>query len=126
MTTILVVEDEANVRKLVAVNLTSRGYAVLEAGDVREALALLRAVTPDLMMLDIKLPDLTGWDLLAGLAVEVAQPAHFPVVVMTASVMDAQVDLDQYPAVVDVLVKPFSAAKLVAAVERALRAKVKH
>ncbi len=126
MTTILVVEDEANVRKLVAVNLTSRGYAVLEAGDVREALALLRAVTPDLMMLDIKLPDLTGWDLLAGLAVETTQPVHFPVVVMTASVMDAQVDLDQYPAVVDVLVKPFSAAKLVAAVERALRAKVKH
>lgn len=124
MSTILVVEDEPNVRKLVAVNLSSRGHAVLEAGDVRQALAQLRTTTPDLMVLDIKLPDLTGWDLLARITTEAAQPARFPVVVMTASIMDAQVDLEQYPVVVEVLVKPFSVVKLVAAVERALRTRI--
>jgi CheY-like chemotaxis protein len=126
MSTVLVVEDELNVRKLVAVNLSSRGYVVLEASDVRQALEQLRSATPDLMVLDIKLPDLTGWDLLATITTGAAQPARFPVVVMTASMMDAQIDLDQYPLVVEVLVKPFSAAKLVAAVERALRTRIQN
>lgn len=126
MSTVLVVEDEVNVRKLVAVNLTSRGYAVVEAGDVQQALAVLHTVTPDLMMLDIKLPDFTGWEFLAKLDAPPVQTQRFPVIVMTASVMDAQVDLEQFPVVVDVLVKPFSAAKLVAAVERALHIKIQH
>ncbi|MBI5564641.1 MAG: response regulator [Chloroflexi bacterium] len=124
MSTVLVVEDEPNVRKLVAVNLSSRGHAVLEAGDVQQALAQLHTTTPDLMVLDIKLPDLTGWDLLARITVGAAQSVRFPVVVMTASIMDAQVDLEQYPVVVEVLVKPFSVVKLVAAVERALRTRI--
>jgi CheY-like chemotaxis protein len=121
MSTILVVEDEANVRKLVTVNLTSRGYVVLEAKDVQQALTHLRTTAPDLMVLDIKLPDLTGWDLLAEIAHDPAIELSFPVLVMTASIMEAQVDRDQYPNVVDILIKPFSAMKLVSAVERALR-----
>jgi len=121
MSTVLVVEDEANVRKLVAVNLTSRGYVVLEAKDVQQALTHLRTTAPDLMVLDIKLPDLTGWDLLAEIAHDPAIELSFPVLVMTASIMEAQVDRDRYPNVVDVLIKPFSAMKLVSAVERALR-----
>jgi CheY-like chemotaxis protein len=121
MSTVLVVEDEANVRKLVAVNLASRGYIVLEAKDVQQALTHLRTTIPDLMVLDIKLPDLTGWDLLAEIAHDPAIELSFPVLVMTASIMEAQVDRDRYPNVVDVLIKPFSAMKLVSAVERALQ-----
>lgn len=124
MPKILVVEDELNVRKLVAVNLSSRGYMVLEAGNAHQAWEQLRTITPDLMVLDIKLPDLTGWDLLTRIAADTPHPPRFPVVVMTASIMDAQIDLDQYPLVVEVLVKPFSAVKLVTAVERALQSQV--
>ena len=120
MSTVLVVEDEANVRKLVVVNLISRGYAVLEAKDVQQALTHLRTTAPDLMVLDIKLPDLTGWDLLAEIAHDPAIELSFPILVMTASIMEAQVDRDRYPNVVDILLKPFSAMKLVSAVERAL------
>jgi CheY-like chemotaxis protein len=121
MSTVLVVEDEANVRKLVSVNLISRGYAVLEAKDAQQALAHLRHTSPDLMVLDIKLPDLTGWELLAKIASDPAINLTSPVLVMTASIMDAYVDRDKYPNVVEVLIKPFSATKLVMAVERALR-----
>ena len=120
MSNILVVEDETNVRKLVAVNLISRGHRVYEAQDVQQALGRLQTQLFDLIVLDIKLPDLTGWDLLAKIAVDAALDFSGPVLVMTASVMDAHIDLAQYPAVVEVLVKPFSAAKLVAAIERAL------
>ncbi|CAG0926929.1 Transcriptional activator protein CzcR [Thermoflexales bacterium] len=121
MATVLVVEDEPNVRKLVAVNLSSRGYAVLEAMNVPQALDCLRTTLPDLMILDIKLPEMTGWDLLTQLAADPNLTVEFPVLVMTASIMEAQIDHDQYPNVVDVLIKPFSATQLMSAIERALR-----
>ena len=126
MSNILVVEDEANVRKLVAVNLISRGHTVYEAQDVQQALGRLQTQPFDLIVLDIKLPDLTGWDLLAKIAADPALEFSGPVLVMTASIMDAQVDLDRYPMVVEVLVKPFSAAKLVAATEHALHMTLTH
>ena len=126
MSNILVVEDEANVRKLVTVNLISRGYTVYEAQDVQQALGRLQTQPFDLMVLDIKLPDLTGWDLLAKIDADAALEFSGPVLVMTASIMDAHVDPDRYPMVVEVLVKPFSAAKLVAAIERALHMTLTH
>jgi CheY-like chemotaxis protein len=116
----LVVEDEANVRKLVTVNLSSRGYTVTEAPDAQRALEQLRSQTVDLLVLDIKLPDINGWTLLQQVAADSKLEFESPVLVMTASIMDAHLDMDQYPMVVDVLIKPFSVAMLVAAVERAL------
>lgn len=120
MATVLVVEDEPNVRKLVAVNLVSRGYTVLEATNVPQAWDHLHRVLPDLIILDIKLPEQTGWDLLTQIAADPATTAKFPIVVMTASIMDAQVDREQFPDIVDVLIKPFSTTRLMTAIERAL------
>jgi CheY-like chemotaxis protein len=116
---VLVIEDEPNVRKLVAVNLISRGYAVLKPPTRPKRWTCARA-TPDLMILDIKLPEMTGWDLLAQIAADPNTAVKFPVLVMTASIMEAQIDRDRYPNVVDVLLKPFSATRLMTAIERAL------
>lgn len=121
MTTILVVEDEANVRKLVIINLSSRGYRVLEAKDGAQALAHLRQEKPALMVLDIKLPDLTGWEILGRIESDPALRANFPVLVMTASMTDAQMDLQPYPRVVEILIKPFKTEKLISAVQNALQ-----
>ena len=121
MPSVLIVEDEANVRKLVSVNLTRRGYQVFEAKDGQQALAQLRDRTPSLMVLDIKLPDLSGWDILDRISNDPMIEARFPVLVMTASIMEAHVDPDKFPSVVEVLIKPFSTTKLLSAVERALR-----
>jgi CheY-like chemotaxis protein len=123
MANVLVVEDEPNVRKLVSVNLVRRGYTLHEARDGREALAQLRDRQPDLVMLDIKLPDLTGWEVLDRIAADPDLELGCNVLVMTASIMDAHVDHTKYPAVVGVLVKPFSTVELLAAVTRALKAK---
>ncbi len=120
MITVLVVEDEPNVRKLVVVNLISRGYSVLEATNVPQALEHLNATAPDLMILDIKLPEMTGWDLLSQLAADPNMTGKFPVLVMTASITEAQVDRDRYSNVVDVLIKPFSTTRLMTAIKRAL------
>src|SRR5690349_3625873 len=121
MPTILVVEDEANVRKLVIINLSSRGYRILEAKNGEQALAHLHNETPALMVLDIKLPDLTGWEILGRIDSDPDLTANFPVLVMTASMTDAQMDLDPYPRVVEILIKPFKTERLISAVQNALQ-----
>ena len=121
--TILVVDDEANIRKLVAVNLFSRGYEVLEASSGTQALSLLDERAPGLMILDIKLPDLTGWELLKQIMENPHINSDFPVLVMTASIMDAHFDLAKFPRVAKILIKPFSMSAFISAVERILQQK---
>jgi CheY-like chemotaxis protein len=118
---VLVVEDEANVRKLVAVNLSGRGHQLDEAKDGAQALDRLHAHSPALMVLDIKLPDSTGWELLDQISHDPAILGDFPVLVITASITDAYIDLAPYPRVTEILIKPFSTTELLEAVDRALK-----
>ena len=120
MNSVLVVEDEANILKLVSVNLFSRGYQVLEAKNGTEALRQLRISKPALMILDIKLSDFTGWELLNRIKSEPLVDTIFPVLIMTASISETSIDLETYPNVVEILIKPFSVARLVTAVERSI------
>src|SRR5258708_16355127 len=64
---VLLVEDEPALRRIIARNLTTRGLDVAEAGTVGEALTALNFETPDLILLDINLPDRSGWDVLRDL-----------------------------------------------------------
>ncbi len=115
---ILVVEDEANVRKLVTINLTSRGYQVLEAENGQEAFIHLHHEKPAMMILDIKLPDLTGWDVLDLMAKDPTLTSDFPVLIMTASLGDANVDLTPYPSIIEIIIKPFKTEKLLSTIQR--------
>ena len=120
MSTILVVEDEPNVRKFVTVNLVHRGHKVIEAKNGQLALEQLIDQKPELLILDIKLPDLSGWDILNRIITVPARSADFPVLVMTASPVDENNILEQYPSVVEILMKPFNTAQLMTAIQRAL------
>ncbi|MHB1416178.1 MAG: response regulator transcription factor [Chloroflexota bacterium] len=64
---ILVVEDEDVLRRVIARNLARRGHVIREAATAAEALMALHADCPDLLLLDINLPDRTGWDVLREL-----------------------------------------------------------
>jgi CheY-like chemotaxis protein len=72
------------------------------------------------MVLDIKLPDITGWEVLKQIRGDLNITPVFPVLIMTASIMDAYVDSSSYPMVRKVLIKPFSSRQLLTAVEGAL------
>jgi DNA-binding response OmpR family regulator len=67
---VLVVEDDSQLRRIISSNLLARGHVVRQAGDAFQALAALADEHPDLLILDINLPDRTGWDVL--------RDAHLP------------------------------------------------
>jgi DNA-binding response OmpR family regulator len=79
---VLLVEDEPILRTSIRRNLERRGIGVTEAGTVGEALASARGERPDLLVLDINLPDGSGWDFLRELQASGSVP---PTVVMSAA-----------------------------------------
>ncbi len=120
MEKVLVVDDEADILRLVSENLAIRGYQVSEAKTANDALSQVYGERPALMVLDIKLPDLTGWELLDRMEQDPDLSDHFPVLIMTASITDANMNLSNYPNVVEIIIKPFSISQLVSAVKRSL------
>ena len=99
---ILVVEDEDGLRRIVAKNLRSRGYWVDEADSVDAAEAAIEHAAPCLILLDIDLPDRTGWDVLRTLRLAEKHPA---VVLVTATTVHEE-RLRQFEPEA-VLTKPF-------------------
>jgi len=119
MATILVIEDDHSIRKLAAVNLTARGHRVIEADTAETGLAQWRDGLPALVLLDIKLPDLRGWDVLDAISADSKLPTT-PVIVMTASGIDVEAGVRRFPNVVKILIKPFDIHDLIQAVEATL------
>ena len=84
--TILYVEDDYNNRILVRRILEAEGYDVLEAEDARQAMAVLETQTPDLIFMDINMPDIDGYTLTTRLK-SMPGLGDVPIVAMTANVM---------------------------------------
>jgi excisionase family DNA binding protein len=61
---VLIVDDDPRVREYVRVNLEMEGYGVREAGSAEEGLAVLEEVSPDLILLDVMMPEVDGWEML--------------------------------------------------------------
>lgn len=89
---VLLVEDEAALRRVIARNLTGRGLDVSEAATVAEALQALSSELPDLILLDINLPDRSGWDVLRDLQ---RRSINVPTIVVSA-VRVSQSRLDEF------------------------------
>jgi two-component system response regulator AtoC len=115
--TILVVDDEAKMRRLLEIMLTQMDYTVLQAGNGVEALAILQQQTVDLIITDLKMPKLDGIGLLKYLH---EQPNNVPVIVVTAyGTVETAVDAMKYGAS-DYIVRPFELDAVEAAVQQAL------
>jgi DNA-binding response OmpR family regulator len=116
-TRILIVEDEPALQETLAYNLQKEGYDVEVVGDGTQALEAARARTPDLILLDIMLPGLDGFEVCRRLR----QEMNTPVLMLTARddeidrVVGLEVGADDY------LTKPFSMRELLARVKAQLR-----
>ena len=115
---ILVVDDDAAIRRVVAAVLADEGYTVAEAPDGGAALARARAAPPRLILLDMRMPGMDGWEFARRYR---RRPGpHAPIICVTAAV-DAAARGAQIGAVA-ALAKPFDLDELVALVGRYARA----
>lgn len=116
---ILVVEDDADCRELVGSLLGSAGYHVVEAGTALEALRHAEQVRPDLVILDLMLPDLSGHEVARHLAND-WRAFDVPIIVTSAMGDPENKALAKFSGVYDYLEKPFSCADLLGRVRRRL------
>ena len=117
--TILIVDDEPHIRRLLHGTLTRAGYAVIEAGSARQALAEAEARAPEIVLLDLGLPDRDGIELVPILR----QRAKAAVLVVSArDTTDEKVAALDLGAI-DYVTKPFDTEELLARVRAALRSR---
>jgi DNA-binding response OmpR family regulator len=115
--TVLVVEDDEMIRRLVTILLERAGHCVRGAADGHEALRVLFAERPDLVVLDIGLPGLDGWQVLE----RVRELSDVPVLMLTASGGELDKVRGLRSGADDFVTKPFGRHELVARVEALLR-----
>ena len=117
VTKILVVDDEPNIREVVGLYLRRDGHAVVEAGDGEEALELYRRTRPDLVVLDLMLPKMSGLEVCRRLGAD----RRVPVIMLTARGEEEDRIVGLSMGADDYVVKPFSPRELVARVGAVLR-----
>jgi DNA-binding response OmpR family regulator len=116
---ILLVEDEYAIRTICRVNLESEGLAVAEAADGSTALAGIKQERPELVLLDVMMPDIDGWEVAAQLAAD-PDTQDIPVVFLSARAAREDKARAQVLGAVGYIVKPFDPVKLGTAVRDVL------
>ena len=114
---ILAVDDEINIVRLVQVNLERAGYTVVTANDGKEALQKVQDENPDLVVLDVMMPYMDGFEVLQAMR---RNPAtrDIPVIMLTAKAQDADVFKGWQSGVDCYLTKPFNPMELLSFVKR--------
>lgn len=115
--TVLVVDDEPMVREVVCAYLDRDGYSTIEASTGPDALERVRTDAPDLIILDVMLPDLDGFSVLS----ELRKHTTVPVILLTARAQEVDRVLGLELGADDYVVKPFSPREVVARVRSVLR-----
>lgn len=114
---ILVVDDDKNICELLRLYLEKEGYSVIIAGDGEEAILKFETLMPDLILLDIMLPGLDGWQVCR----EIRQKSQTPIIMLTAKgetfdkVLGLELGADDY------VVKPFDTKEIIARIKAVLR-----
>jgi diguanylate cyclase (GGDEF)-like protein len=116
---LLIVDDEDQIRGVVADFLADEGFLVTQASSGREGLELLSRSTPDLILLDVGLPDMSGYDVCKKIR---EQPAtrHTPVIMFTAHTLDKDEVTGFDAGADDYIPKPFKPARLLARITAAI------
>ncbi len=115
--TILIVDDEPGLRELLKINLEHEGYAITQAENGAAGLAAVRDQRPDLVILDVMMPEIDGWETCRRLR----EFSQVPVLMLTARVQSTDIVAGLESGADDYLLKPFNLDELVARVRALLR-----
>lgn len=119
MAKILIAEDERDIRDLVSFTLQYAGYDVLTASNGEEALQLAFKEKPDLILSDVRMPKMTGYEVCKRLKAD-PETQHIPVVFLSAKGQEAEVQTGLAVGATDYLLKPFAPDQLMARVAEIL------
>nr|MBN1229885.1 response regulator [Anaerolineae bacterium] len=120
---VVCIEDEPAMIELVKLILKTRGFEVLGALGGKEGLDLINEEKPDLVLLDLMMPDMNGWDVYQQMKAD-AYMSSIPVIVVTAKAQNIDKVLGLHIAKVhDYITKPFSPADLLKSIEKVLAAR---
>ncbi len=120
-TKVLYIENEQEMIDLVRLILSKQGIEVSGAGGGKAGLAVVRQLKPDLVLLDLMMPDMDGWEVYQQMKAD-PELSHIPVIVVTAKAQSIDKVLGLHIAKVDdYITKPFGPSELSGSVERVLR-----
>lgn len=115
--TILVIDDEAQIRRLLEITLTASGFKVIDASNAKEGLALVTGHLPSLVILDLGLPDSDGMEVLR----KIREWYSKPIIILSVRKSEYDIVLALDNGANDYLTKPFRTGELLARVRAALR-----
>ena len=124
MTTVLVIDDDSDIRELVAWKLTQAGYATLSASDGAEGLATAISGDglgrpPDLILVDWMMPKMTGIEVCRSVRAD-PLTSRIPIILLTANAEEAEVERGFAVGVDDYVLKPFSPRELLGRIQAVL------
>ena len=114
---VLVIEDDQNIRELLQMYLEKEGYAVTTASDGEQGLAKFRTIKPDLVLLDVMMPGLDGWAVCRA----IREDSRTPVIMLTAKSETDDKVAGLKSGADDYITKPFEMKEVLARIEAVLR-----
>ncbi len=111
MAKILIAEDEPDIRDLISFTLQFAGHDVVAVGNGAEALEAAPGVMPDLILMDVRMPRMTGYEACAAMKLD-ARIKHIPVVFLSAKGQDAEIQNGLEVGASEYLLKPFAPDEL--------------
>lgn len=118
-TKILVAEDEKDIRELVSITMRLAGYEVWTANDGQEALTLAREILPDLILMDVRMPRMTGYQACVAMK-EIEELKDIPVVFLSAKGQETEIQQGLAAGAVAYVLKPFAPTELTTRIEELL------
>jgi DNA-binding response OmpR family regulator len=119
MAKILIAEDEPDIRDLITFTLGFAGYEVVAASNGEEAVKLAREVVPDLILMDVRMPRLTGYEACAQIKAD-SKTRHIPVIFLSAKGQDSEIQTGLQAGAAEYLLKPFAPDQLTSRIQAIL------
>ena len=120
MVKILVAEDEKDIRELISFSLKYSGFEVITAVDGQEAVEKAMEARPDLIMMDVRMPRMTGYEACARLK-EIEELKDTPVVILSAKGQESEIQTGLNVGAYEYILKPFAPDELIQRVKRIVR-----